>query len=80
MPSYEYRCPKCNKKFTLILSIREHDAGKGKCPKCGGKKLEQLITAFQVKTSRKSYCIKNKFQISSAYACLYPVILNLVLK
>jgi putative FmdB family regulatory protein len=54
MPSYEYRCPKCNKKFTLILSIREHDAGKGKCPKCGGKKLEQLITTFQVKTSRKS--------------------------
>jgi putative FmdB family regulatory protein len=54
MPSYDYRCPKCNKKFTLILSIREHDAGKGKCPKCGGKKLEQLITAFQVKTSRKS--------------------------
>ena len=54
MPSYEYRCPKCNKKFTLILSIAEHDAKKAKCPKCGGKRLEQLITAFQVKTSRKS--------------------------
>jgi putative FmdB family regulatory protein len=54
MPSYEYRCPKCNKKFTLILSIGEHDVGKVKCPKCGGKKLQQLITAFQVKTSRKS--------------------------
>jgi putative FmdB family regulatory protein len=54
MPSYDYRCPKCKKKFTAILSIREHDAGKAKCPKCGGKKLEQLITAFQVKTSRKS--------------------------
>jgi putative FmdB family regulatory protein len=54
MPSYDYRCPKCKKKFTAMLSIREHDAGKVKCPKCGGKKLEQLITAFQVKTSRKS--------------------------
>jgi putative FmdB family regulatory protein len=54
MPSYEYRCPKCGKKFTLILSIGEHDAGKGKCPKCGGKKLKQLVTAFQVKTSSKS--------------------------
>jgi len=54
MPSYDYRCPKCNKKFTTILSIGEHDAGKAKCPKCGAKKLEQLITAFQVKTSRKS--------------------------
>jgi putative FmdB family regulatory protein len=54
MPSYDYRCPKCKKKFTAILSIGEHDAGKVKCPKCGGKKLEQLITGFQVKTSRKS--------------------------
>jgi putative FmdB family regulatory protein len=54
MPSYEYRCPKCSKKFTLILSIGEHDAGKVKCPKCGERKVEQLITAFQVKTSRKS--------------------------
>ena len=54
MPSYEYKCTKCNKKFTAILSIGEHGAGKVKCPKCGGKKLEQLITAFQVKTSRKS--------------------------
>jgi len=54
MPSYDYRCPKCKKKFTALLSIGEHDAGKAKCPKCGGKKLEQLITAFQVKTSRKS--------------------------
>jgi putative FmdB family regulatory protein len=53
MPSYEYKCTKCNKKFTAIFSIGEHDAGKVKCPKCGGKKLEQLITAFQVKTSRK---------------------------
>ena len=54
MPSYEYQCLKCHEKFTLILSISEHDAGKAKCPKCGGKKLEQLITAFQAKTSKKS--------------------------
>jgi putative FmdB family regulatory protein len=54
MPSYDYRCTACNKKFTAILSIKDHDAGKVKCPKCGGKKAEQLIAAFQVKTSRKS--------------------------
>jgi putative FmdB family regulatory protein len=54
MPTYEYLCPKCNKKFAVILSIKEHDGGKAKCPKCGGKKLEQLITSFQTKTSRKS--------------------------
>ena len=54
MPNYDYRCSECNKKFTLTLSIADHDARKAKCPKCGGKKLEQLITAFQAKTSRKS--------------------------
>ena len=54
MPSYDYRCAKCKKKFTLTLSMSEHDGGKAKCPKCGGKKLDQLITGFQVKTSRKS--------------------------
>jgi len=54
MPSYDYRCSNCNKKFTAVLSMKEHDAKKVKCPKCGGKKLEQLITPFQAKTSRKS--------------------------
>ncbi|MGZ3494449.1 MAG: FmdB family zinc ribbon protein, partial [Thermodesulfobacteriota bacterium] len=24
MPTYDYRCSKCNKKFTVILSISEH--------------------------------------------------------
>lgn len=54
MPTYEYRCLKCNKNFSVILSMKEHDGKKAKCPKCGGKKLEQLITPFQAKTSRKS--------------------------
>jgi putative FmdB family regulatory protein len=54
MPTYEYLCPKCKKKFTLVLSMKDHEARKAKCPKCGGKKLEQLISTFQAKTSRKS--------------------------
>ena len=60
MPSYDYRCTKCKKQFTAILSIGEHDAGKVKCPKCGDSKVEQLITAFQVKTSRKSQGMDEK--------------------
>ena len=54
MPSYEYRCLKCNKEFSATLTIKEHDGHKAKCPKCGGKRLEQLITSFLTKTSRKS--------------------------
>ena len=54
MPIYDYRCPNCKKKFTAVLSIGEHDAGKVKCPKCGESQVQQLITAFLVKTSKKS--------------------------
>ena len=45
MPSDGHRCAKCNRKFTALLSIGEHDAGKAKCPRCGERKVEQLITA-----------------------------------
>ena len=54
MASYDYRCLNCKKQFAAVLSIAQHEAGKVKCPKCGGRKLTQLITAFLVKTSKKS--------------------------
>jgi putative FmdB family regulatory protein len=54
MPTYDYRCQSCKKKFSLTLSIKEHDASRVKCPKCGDKKVEQLITQFIAKTSKKS--------------------------
>jgi putative FmdB family regulatory protein len=54
MPTYEYECKDCNKKFTVILSISEHDKNKASCPKCKGKKVRQSISAFMTKTSRKS--------------------------
>jgi len=53
MPSYDYRCPECKKKFSVMLTIKQHDARKAKCPKCGNKKVEQLISHFMTKTSRK---------------------------
>jgi hypothetical protein len=37
-----------------MLSMKDHDAGKVKCPKCGGKKLSQVIMHFMTKTSKKS--------------------------
>jgi hypothetical protein len=44
-----FMCMECRYHQAYLFSTRCP-----KCPKCGGKKLEQLITAFQVKTSRKS--------------------------
>jgi putative FmdB family regulatory protein len=54
MPTYEYECQQCNKKFTLIESISEHGKTKVACPKCKGAKVKQSISVFTTKTSRKS--------------------------
>jgi len=54
MPHYEYHCQACNKKFSLTLTLAEHDESKIKCPKCGSIKVEQQWAAFYATTSKKS--------------------------
>jgi putative FmdB family regulatory protein len=54
MPSYEYRCQACNRTLTLRLSITQHEKQKQACPKCGSKKLTQLMSSFLTQTSRKA--------------------------
>ena len=55
MPYYEFECLKCKKTFTVKESFEEHDTHKQvKCPKCGGREVEQLLTTVRVKTSKKS--------------------------
>jgi putative FmdB family regulatory protein len=54
MPTYEYQCEKCGKRFSVKQSIAEHGNVKVLCPKCKNRNVRQLITAFTAKTSRKS--------------------------
>ena len=54
MPQYEYLCTACDKKFSVMLTLEEHEKGKVKCPKCGGTKVEQQWAAFFATTSKKS--------------------------
>jgi len=54
MPTYEYGCEKCHKKFTVIMSFDEHDRKKPKCPKCQSSRVRQQLSGFFSKTSRKS--------------------------
>jgi len=54
MPTYEYECQACNRKFTLIQSISEHGKTKVTCPKCKSSKVKRRISGFTTKTSRKS--------------------------
>jgi putative FmdB family regulatory protein len=54
MPTYEYRCDKCNKRFAVVKSISEHDSKRQRCPKCKSLKVRQVLTPFYAKTIKKS--------------------------
>jgi len=54
MPIYSYKCRKCDHRFQEILSFKEYEEGKRKCPKCGSGDVVQVLDTFFAKTSRKS--------------------------
>lgn len=57
MPNYDFQCQKCSKLFELTFSISEYERVKKntiKCPECGSVKVARQISAFEVKTSKKS--------------------------
>jgi putative FmdB family regulatory protein len=54
MPTYEYTCEKCRKRFSLVMSISEHDRRKVKCPKCSSQRVAQTVQGFFATTSKKS--------------------------
>jgi putative FmdB family regulatory protein len=57
MPTYEFRCEKCNKTFDLTWSLAEYDKRikqKQKCPKCGSTRVVRALSLVQVKTAKKS--------------------------
>ena len=54
MPTYDYRCNKCGKKFSLTLTIGEHDSKRVTCPKCKSRRVTQQVGHFFCVTSDKS--------------------------
>jgi putative FmdB family regulatory protein len=54
MPTYQYRCDKCGKRFETSETISEHATSKAKCPKCGSRKVSQVPGNVFVVTSKKS--------------------------
>jgi putative FmdB family regulatory protein len=54
MPTYDYRCENCKKSFTVALTMKQHDARKPACPKCGSRRVKQKVTGFFVVTRKKS--------------------------
>lgn len=54
MPMYDYICLDCGKEALITLTLKDHDTHNVKCPSCGSKLVEQVISGFTAKTSRKS--------------------------
>jgi putative FmdB family regulatory protein len=54
MPTYDYMCKKCGKKFNLVMSIGEHDKRRVRCPKCSSQQVGHLVEPFFAVTSKKS--------------------------
>jgi len=55
MPVYEYQCENCGKKFDLLATLAEKEAGLVPvCPKCGAKRARQVLGRFTLLASSKS--------------------------
>ena len=60
MATYDYRCQDCGDQFTRTEHISEHTAAlQGsapalRCPKCDSQKVEPVVSAAYVRTSKKS--------------------------
>jgi putative FmdB family regulatory protein len=52
VPTYEFQCDKCGRRFTVIRPIGAARAPA--CPKCRSKDTHQMPTAFYAKTIKKS--------------------------
>jgi len=48
MPIYEYRCKECGEKFEKLVRFST-STSEIECPKCGGRKVEKLISAFSTR-------------------------------
>jgi len=53
MPTYEYECKKCGKKFEHFQPVEDWGQMQT-CPECDSKETKKLVSAFIPKTSNKS--------------------------
>ncbi len=54
MPVYEFKCKKCDHRFELAESISKHDKHREKCPECGSRSIQNIVSSVNVKTAKKS--------------------------
>jgi putative FmdB family regulatory protein len=49
MPTYEYRCQSCRRKFEVLLSYQEYGSTRVTCRHCGSDQVNRLIGRIRVK-------------------------------
>lgn len=54
MPVYDYRCQKCGKTFSIMMSVNEKETKKVKCPDCKSRSVKPQFGRFFAVTSKKS--------------------------
>jgi len=58
MPTYEFECRDCGKRFEVVGRISEHDRLKSDppaCPECGKHETHQLASLFSCKVARPGF-------------------------
>jgi putative FmdB family regulatory protein len=53
MPIYEYRCRKCAKRFS-VLTLRVSERAVARCPKCGSRRADRLMSRFAMPKSEEA--------------------------
>jgi putative FmdB family regulatory protein len=54
MPTYDYRCEQCGKRYSVVQRISEHPVRAPACPKCKSRRTRQVLGSFFAKTVKKS--------------------------
>jgi putative FmdB family regulatory protein len=55
MPVYEFQCQDCGKKFEIVATLAEKEAGLDPaCPKCGRTRARQVFSRFTLLTGSKT--------------------------
>lgn len=55
MPTYEFKCKKCGKTFSLQMTITDYSKQKSfACPECKSEDVTRIYSRFSAVTSKKS--------------------------
>ncbi len=55
IPVYEYQCQDCGKKFEIVATLAEKEAGLDPaCPKCGRRWVRQVFSRFTLLAGSKT--------------------------